>query len=231
MAEQEYMSERIVLIRQNLSEQAKEAVKRSLIIGAYKPGERLLLRRVADELGISVTPVREALLQLVAEQALVMGENRTIVVPTMSVEYFDEITEIRIDLETKAAKYATKLISESTIEELERLHATVIESKKVGDYTSTRVANENFHFTLYRASGKHVLCRLIEALWVQAGPLINRLYDPPLPITGRHDHFDIIEGLRKRDAAMVTKGLRNDLLMNAKIVRERIANVGAQDNG
>src|SRR3977135_2754366 len=86
-----------------LAEAAYEMVAASLMEGGYVPGDRLVARTLAAQLGVSLTPAREAVLRLVSEGALELRNPRTIVVPTLSPQQFKEIYCIRHALEPKAA--------------------------------------------------------------------------------------------------------------------------------
>jgi GntR family colanic acid and biofilm gene transcriptional regulator len=217
------MSELGALTKQNLSEQAKAAIKRSMMTGALRPGQRLLLRSVASDLGISVTPVREALLQLVAEHALALDQSRTIVVPTLTRQAFAEVSDLRLDLEIRAAKAAAGRMTPAQIDQLEVQHRKLLSAKNAGNYRETCLHNEQFHFALYRAADLPMLVRLIEILWLQIGPALSHLYDPAVPTAdGHHGHDDIILGLRTGDCNLVVAGLSRDLLDNAAILAERL---------
>ena len=83
--------------------------------GCFKPGQKLLLRPLAAELGISVTPFREALLQLVSEQALSADSSRSLAVPAIGLERFREIRDLRIELEGRAVEAAVRNTAESDL--------------------------------------------------------------------------------------------------------------------
>ena len=89
-----------------LAEAAYERVAASLMEGGYVPGDSLATRTLAGQLGVSLTPAREAVLRLVSEGALELRNPRTIVVPTLSAQQFREIYCIRHALEPMAAKIA-----------------------------------------------------------------------------------------------------------------------------
>jgi hypothetical protein len=90
-----------------LAEAAYERVAASLMEGGYVPGDRLAVRTLAAQLGVSLTPAREAVLRLVSEGALELRNPRTIVVPTLSSRQFREIYCIRHALEPTATRLAS----------------------------------------------------------------------------------------------------------------------------
>jgi DNA-binding GntR family transcriptional regulator len=74
--------------------------------GQISPNDRLSLRSLADVLGVSVMPVREAVAKLVAEGALVVTRNQSIAIPIITKERLQEITQVRIEVEGYAAEQA-----------------------------------------------------------------------------------------------------------------------------
>lgn len=81
--------------RLSLTQQVEVSLKNALIVGALKPGARLITKEIADQLGTSITPVREALLRLVSAGALHATPAQAFLVPEVSQQTFIEITEIR----------------------------------------------------------------------------------------------------------------------------------------
>src|SRR3954467_23957 len=86
------------LERETLHERAYDEVKKAIMGGAIAPGAPMTIRALAKALGTSVMPVREALRRLVAERALELLPNRSVTLPVMTAEKFDEIVRIRLAL-------------------------------------------------------------------------------------------------------------------------------------
>ena len=100
---------------ERLSQRAYQAIRVSLQNGELQPGQRLILRPLASKLGLSATPVREALLRLVSEQALGLDERNSVLVPMLGGEDLDELEELRTDLEGRAAAVAATRASAADI--------------------------------------------------------------------------------------------------------------------
>lgn len=194
--------------RENLSERAYRALRSALMLSHLKPGEKLQLRPLAAQLGISATPVREALLRLVSEQALLMDERGTVVVPSISRDRFLEIRHLRCQLEGEAALAAARRATPADIASLAAIHATLMQAEKAGDFTKAVQANEHFHFTICRLAGMPVLLGLVESLWMQCGPLLSRLYEMAPLYSG---HLDALEALRRGDAEGVRAAMIRDI--------------------
>src|SRR3954454_3038071 len=94
------------ITRDSFRHQAYVAIRNSLMRSRLKPGHKLVARQVADELGISVTPVRESLLRLVSEHVLDMDERGTVIVPILTLERCVEIRDLRMVLEGEGAARA-----------------------------------------------------------------------------------------------------------------------------
>src|SRR5689334_18860351 len=110
------------LTRQTLSGDVYKQLSDLLMSGRVMPGEQLSLRTLAQGLGVSVMPVREAVHRLLSEKALVLLPNRILRVPTMTVSQFREITKIRIHLESLAVSQAAALVEEPGLVEIRSAH-------------------------------------------------------------------------------------------------------------
>jgi len=95
--------------RETLNDRVYRELKKSIMSGAFKPGSELKLRSVAEALGTSLMPVRDAMRRLVAERALEMRPSRTIAIPVPSADQFLEIRAIRLLLEGEAVTRAANM--------------------------------------------------------------------------------------------------------------------------
>ena len=104
-----------------LRELVCEHIRDAIINGVFAPGERLMEIQMADEMGVSRTPVREAIRKLEMEGFVVMIPRRGTYVSNMSIRDINDVYEIRISLDTLAAGLAAERISDEELEELQRL--------------------------------------------------------------------------------------------------------------
>jgi DNA-binding GntR family transcriptional regulator len=163
------------LERQRLGDQVYAHIRRLLISGRLAPGDRLSLRQVADVMGVSMMPVREAVSRLVADEAVEVTPNRALRVPVISRRQFEELAIIRSEIEGFAAARAALLrggphwpaivASERRFRELAR--------SADPDLADVVEANQTFHFAVYEASGLPDLVGIIGGLWLKVGPVIN----------------------------------------------------------
>ena len=201
------------MARQNLASRIYTDLRRSLMTGELRPGERLTLRDLAERLGTSQTPVREALLQLGAEGALVMEPGRSIMVPLMTRERFLELRMIRVALEGTAAEAAAGRATPKLVARLARIHDQLMAAKARGDFRAVLKHNQAFHFDLYRAAGLPILMGMIEGLWAQTGPFLNFLYPRPSSVQpGQHSHLKALDALSRGDARAVRAAIEDDIV-------------------
>ena len=160
--------------RETLHERIYRELRRSLMAGVVRPGQPLSYRSLADALGVSPMPVRDAVRRLIAERALEALPNRTIAVPNLDAERIGEIYKMRISLEGLAAEEAAAKINAKTLGELRLLQDQMEQTLKAGDIGRYLDLNWRFHFKIYGAAGMPQLTEVIEGFWLQIGPLISQ---------------------------------------------------------
>lgn len=195
-----------------LRDVAYQDLKERLIRGAFRPGTKLTVRGVADELGVSSTPAREAINRLTQEGALVFAGPKTVVVPSLTREALDEVTAMRLALEGLAAYKGAHNATPDTVEQLTTLQQAINERLDRREYVGVLAANREFHFTLYQLSGMPNLVATIETLWLRTGAAFHDLY-PEFAETrfGVHNHLAVIESLAIGDAEGVRAAVEGDI--------------------
>ena len=140
---------------------------------AFRPWRSLPAKtdlRERGAFGQSLAPIREALLQLVAQDILMGQRGFSVRVPIPSVEQLAEVRAIRTKLEIMAATNAMHEWTPEGIAELERIHAELQLAKAAGDVTRILRANVRFHFALYGAERRSYLMTMIRTQWAITGP-------------------------------------------------------------
>src|SRR5215472_3619651 len=173
------------------------ALLRELIIsGDLKPGEQLRQRELAERFGVSVTPVREALRWLESEGLVRHDAHKGSTVVKADAGGTKEKYQIRAALEGLAASLAAPKISDEDIGELEsyneRLADVTLGPEEINDL------NRTLHFRIYEIAGSPLHLALMRLLWQSfpKGPQAVRPRDESVA-----EHKDLIEALRRRDAA------------------------------
>jgi DNA-binding GntR family transcriptional regulator len=198
------------------------AMKQALMRGRYKPGQKITIRGVASALGTSATPVREAIRRLAAEGAFEhLRSSGTARLPDLTVARLAEITEVRVALESLAARHAARQMTDADIAYLEAIQLDLARARDRNDYDTYLAKNEAFHFGYYRCSRMPNLVRAIESMWLQSGPYLSML----LPgMRGIDLHAAAIEAARRQDvegaAAAIAEDIRRAAVRLASLLIE-----------
>ncbi|MEK8082069.1 GntR family transcriptional regulator [Pseudomonas sp. XK-1] len=196
----------------NLQDQLYQQLRDALLAGRFRPGERLKIRDLAAAWGTSPMPVRAALQRLVAEGALESEPQRSVRVPAMTRERFQQLFQVRLSLEGLAVELAAARIGAAEIELLRGCIArmeTALEQRNVPAYLDD---NSLFHLTLYRACANPILLRMIESLWLQVGPFFNRLFtEADLSLRLNDFHEQAFAALEAGDGKAARAAMEQDL--------------------
>src|SRR5215468_7993257 len=122
----------------SLRTQVYESLREALTAGRFRPGQKLTFRFVADALGVSLTPVREALRRLVAEGAFEMQPNRSVRVPPMTRAKVLELRDIRMAVEGLAAEKAAANATRPHVAQLRRIALEIAAARSRGDSATDR---------------------------------------------------------------------------------------------
>lgn len=197
-------------------------LRAAIMKGAFEPGQALTVRGLADAFGTSPTPVREALQQLVAENALIAEPNRSYRIPRITQDIFLDIRDTRAELEGLAAEKAALLFTPGEIRRLEQLVERMSKAIAAQDLKGYLSANEDFHFAIYEASRSPVLLRIIRALWVQIGPSLNALLENLALVEALQDnHRAALDAFKSKDPVSARRAIRNDILQAGAFIAEQ----------
>ena len=189
------------------AEVAYDQVRAAIVENRYPPGQRLVEQRIAEELGLSRTPVREALRRLEAEGLVVSERNRGAMVRTLSATEVVDLYGLRIRLESYAVEVATERATEAELGELVAAADAFSEIRRSVDVDSLEgvrllhEANRRFHDTIITAARHRRLATML-ARTVDI-PLVFQAFRSfgPAEIE-RSDTFHrlIAEAMARRDA-------------------------------
>jgi DNA-binding GntR family transcriptional regulator len=196
--------------RSSLYETVYSQIALALTEGHLQPDDKVRIRVIADQLGVSVTPVRDALLRLVRERALEMRGLKDIRVPRMRVDQLHEVRQIRLRLEGLAAQLAASRISLTEEVMLIRILEENEEAREKGDTATAIKLNRLFHFKIAEAAGLPVLRDMIDNLWLRMGPLVAAVYVAGGSTMISH-HYDILDALKQRDPVVAEAAIQADI--------------------
>jgi GntR family colanic acid and biofilm gene transcriptional regulator len=214
----------------SVERQVYGSLRLGMMRGAIQPGARLTIRTLSEELGVSPTPVREALKRLDADGALASHNKSAFIVYEPNRRQFEELFEIRLSLECQAIRRATEHVGPADIERLRRInqgYRTVVEADR---RTVPDILAENFrfHFEIYKLSGSATLVSLIETLWLRIGPTLHRY----TPADGNLSfHSQMIEALELKDPEMAVQALQNDLTAAFQAILPQLHNRAQSPQG
>jgi DNA-binding GntR family transcriptional regulator len=163
------------LERVTLGERVHTELRELLMSGELAPGQKMSLRSVAETLGVSMMPVREAVSRLVADQSLEVLPNRAVRVPLMNLARFRELTTVRLAVEGFAAEQAARSRAESDLAAMRQFEEAFLAEARSSDPHADRAvrANKELHFAVYQATRLPTLVGIIEGLWLKIGPVLN----------------------------------------------------------
>lgn len=195
--------------------------------GELQPGAEITLNSLAELVGTSAMPVRDAVRRLIGERALELRPGRRFGVPRLSADQYREILRIRLLLEAEAARVAAERIADDELVEIKRVQQELVNSDRAG---GTRrelwTLNRQFHFGVYEAARLPQLCSMIAGLWLQMGPLFNHLAVDIGTRRAAGYHEMVLSGLERRDGEAAAEAMRNDLLSAAEQILEQLSESG-----
>src|SRR3954466_16350103 len=128
----------------SLGELAYTSLKEAIVRGEFSAGQKLTVRAVAQALGVSTTPARDAIMRLIGEGALVNAGPKTVIVPPLTKPALDEVTSIRLVLEGLAARSAAENVTKQIVDQLKALQAQINTALDAGNYSAVLKANKAF---------------------------------------------------------------------------------------
>lgn len=195
-----------------LREVVSEALRQAISSGILRPGERLMEIQLAEELGVSRTPVREAIRRLELEGFLVMVPRRGTYVSDLTIKDINEVFEIRTALDVLAAGLAAERITEEELEKLERLLVQIGEHIENGEAELIVEADGAFHDILYEASRNDRLVGIINNLREQ----FTRFRSISMAYPGRlkntlEEHRRLVEAIAQRNPDLAQQYAREHM--------------------
>ncbi|MGE5334037.1 MAG: GntR family transcriptional regulator, partial [Nitrososphaerota archaeon] len=144
---------------------AVEALRNAILRGEIAQDQPLTVSRIAQQLGMSPTPVREAMRTLQAEGLLRHEPHHSVSVNQYSDKDIHDIFQLRADLESQAARLAAERLSDATIAQLDTLQREMCDAVARGDIDGLNRRNGEWHLLMYSAADNRVLLDLVQHLW------------------------------------------------------------------
>ncbi|MEM7286731.1 MAG: GntR family transcriptional regulator [Actinomycetota bacterium] len=188
-----------------LREQVADAIHGMIISGELRPGERLQEHRLAELLGVSRNPVREAIRALEATGLIEVVPRAGASVATFDVEDLRQLLGVRVVLEALAAEQAAENHRPADIAEIDRCIEEGQAASAAGDPVRAAECHRDFHLAIERASGNRHLERTVEPLR-QRTELVFTLVSPGRPEASWDEHRAIRDAIAAGDGAAAREG-------------------------
>ncbi|BAI81066.1 transcriptional regulator, GntR family [Deferribacter desulfuricans SSM1] len=218
-----------ILETKPLREKIADRIRADIIKGVYKDGERLIEPKLAENLGISRTPVREALRQLENEGFIEIIPRKGAVVKRMTLDDVDNLYMIKANLEGLAARQAIKYISDNDIKEMERLNERfLLLAKRDEDVVEEYLKyNVDFHNVFIQLSKNDKLIEILEGLSKNfqriKGMLISK---SERALKAYNEHLEIIKAFQSRDPNKAEMKVRWHIENSWQYIKERMLSDG-----
>jgi DNA-binding GntR family transcriptional regulator len=190
-----------------------------ILFGVLAPGQPVTIQGLINDLGVGMTPVREAIRRLAAEGALLPQGNRRVAVPKLTPADMEQIAFARLTIEPKLAELACAHSSPALIDRLTDIDRPIYDAIRKHDVTAYLSQNHAFHFALYEASGAGVLLDMARSLWLRYGPSLRVVVGRTGVLALPDMHVEALDAMRRGDAAGVAGAMQRDIAQGVEQVR------------
>lgn len=187
-----------------------EALRKDILEGRKKPGQKIIMSEVAKDFGLSDIPVREAIRRLESEGYVHFTPHIGAVVTELDADKIIELYLIRIELEALATRLAVAHISSGDIDFLIKKNREMERAVQAEKYEKLGALNKEFHLRIYQAAPYPTLNQLIEDLWEK----MERTqcvftFVPDRAVASVEEHKGIIEALKAKDTTLSEKLIKD----------------------
>jgi DNA-binding GntR family transcriptional regulator len=216
------------IVRVDVTQQVYEAIRSRLLTREFRGAEKVNLQSFADELGVSRTPVSNALLRLTAEGLLVSVPTGYVVRP-LTEDLLDGLHETRLALELHAATLSVGRTTEYQLNELEQLGARTVAAANAGDSDARAFAASNGAFHQYQVAlaGHTTMSEAYDRLWVfHLQERAFLLFDEMPSQSALEEHHAILDAYRQADLEAALAAIRADAENERLLCREALVRGG-----
>jgi DNA-binding GntR family transcriptional regulator len=205
----------VLSVGPTLGDQAYWALREEIITGKFKPGERITERHLAARLGVSPTPIREALQRLEHEHLIERTDTRRIQIAEPSAHRLYELTLIEAALRGVGARLAAENATDRELAEIQKTHASFVDS--VTPEVALAAARK-LHQQIDQASHNETLITMIGTAtafdWQFRVETLPELYgdNRKVALNRHHEHGRIVEALQRRDGESAERLMRDHIL-------------------
>lgn len=205
---------------EKLSKKVFEALKEMIANHRFEPGVRLNVEQLANELGVSRTPVWEAVSRLEQEGLVMNIPNRGVFMPNFTPEMALHFYEVREVLEGRAGRLAASRIDKKTLNKMERCLAKQRQTVREADLAGYSRIDFDFHAAVYKSCGNPYLQELLENIKIKMRPIT--IHISPILSGLYQDHLKIFEGLKAKDPRKAEAALLKHNLRVIRLIKKSI---------
>jgi DNA-binding GntR family transcriptional regulator len=219
---------RLPLRRAQLSDEVAGHLRAEIMSGALRPGTFIRLDETAVKLGVSVTPVREALLKLRGEGMVQLEPHRGHVVLPLSRQDIDDIFWLQATIAKELAAAAAQCITDAEIDDLDRITDALATAVAAADVDAIAATEFAFHRVFNQTAGRIKLAWFLLHV-ARYMPLMVYAADPEWGAAAIGNHRELIAALRRRDTAAVVEHTNRQFTDGARRLTERLDSSGIWD--
>ena len=210
--------------RDTLQEQVYRQIREALMSGRFQPGQKLTIRGLAEALGSSPMPVREALQRLSAENAFEVTETSRLRVRMMTVERLREIRDARVVLEGLLAEKAVQHMQQGDMQEIAELCRQMRKAADEVDVSRYLWTNFAFHRRIYAVARAELTMAAVENFWLHMGPCFALVAPDKAHLQRSMEAHDrIVAALSTADAPAARAAVTDDIMQAADSLARLLA--------
>lgn len=198
-------------------------LREAILKGELQPGERLMELQLAQKMGVSRTPIREAIRMLEQEGLAVTIPRKGAAVAGITEKDMEDALEVRAALDELAVRLACDAITEEQLKQLKIAMKNFEDSIRTGDLKRIAQADVAFHDTIYKATGNEKLVSILNNLREQVYRYrVEYLKDETSYPRLIKEHQELLEGIIKRDKVHVSEVMKKHVENQAEAVKNII---------
>ena len=197
---------------------AYERLRDMVLFGDLAPGAAVTIEGLVGQLGLGMTPVREAIRRLIAEGALHLLGNRRVCVPRLDMGALEDLGYARDAVEVRLAQKALLACDMTVLGQLRAIDARLDSAIARGDIPAYLRENHGFHFTFYACAGSQVLEAVAASLWLRFGPSL-RVVCLGAPLRQPDNHKRALAAIEAGDGGVLSDAISADIAQGVANIR------------
>jgi DNA-binding GntR family transcriptional regulator len=205
---------------ENLSARVYSQIKQLILCNEIMPGQKLNHQQLSERLGVSRTPVREALTRLVQEGYVSFLPNRGFTCKEIRLQEAEELYELRESLEAFAVEKAVEKLTDYSLAELRQKMASYGQDVQNRFTRERLVYDQDVHLTIAQIAGNETLQNTLSHVFerIVLKRRTDGIYDPARGLTAHQEHVELLDAMARRDAQAAVAIVRGHIQAGKKNV-------------